>query len=320
IDAEDEITAAIAPLGGSVTLSEYTHAGEVRAEAKERVATVGVDLQDPNLKVARDGRQRWLVAKGDAQRWWEASKAFWATQNIELLNEMPALGVLETVWIEDRSTIPMTSIFSKPFALLYSTSLRDQYVMRIEPGVEPGTSEIYITHRGLQQEQVGETTQWLPRAPEVELEVAMLKRFALYAGAKSATVATLSIDKAGKFVYAKLNKKSDSEAELQVALEFANSWRRVGNALFQMEIDVEDFNRAKGDFYVSGKLAEQEVPRGLLARIFSKNEVPKPTPFVVKLVGKGESTQVLLTDRTGVVMRGYGAETFLEQLQQQINK
>ncbi len=64
----------------------------------------------------------------------------------------------------------------------YPTSERDKFRTRLERGTEPGTTEIYISHRGMeevytsQQSENMPDTRWQPRPPDPELEAEMLGR------------------------------------------------------------------------------------------------------------------------------------------------
>jgi outer membrane protein assembly factor BamC len=68
---------------------------------------------------------------------------------------------------------------------LYSTSERDKFRTRIEKGPN-GTVEVYISHRGAQEQLVGSSkdqTVWTPRPADPELEAEFLSRLMQRLGA-----------------------------------------------------------------------------------------------------------------------------------------
>jgi outer membrane protein assembly factor BamC len=77
---------------------------------------------------------------------------------------------------------------------VYSTAERDKFRTRLEPGSTPGTTDIFISHRGMYEIFVSEgkdQTKWQPRPPDPELEAEMLRRLMIRLGSeeKRATAA-----------------------------------------------------------------------------------------------------------------------------------
>jgi len=122
-----------------------------------------------NARLERSGSQRWLVVKGEADAVWNVVKEFWQEMGFLVSVEVPESGVMETDWAENRANIPqdiIRSILSKVLDSLYSTGTRDKFRTRLEKGSEPGTTEIYISHRGMNELYINETksdTRWQPR-------------------------------------------------------------------------------------------------------------------------------------------------------------
>ncbi len=71
-----------------------------------------------------------------------------------IASEQPAVGVMETDWAENRAEVPndlFRKYIGKYIDVFYSTYKRDKFRTRIERGTEPGTVEIYVSHRGMEQ-------------------------------------------------------------------------------------------------------------------------------------------------------------------------
>jgi outer membrane protein assembly factor BamC len=91
-----------------------------------------------------------------------AAEAVLGRFGLHLAQELPAAGIMETEWNENRAKIPQDFIrntIGKVFDSVYSSGERDKFRTRIERRAD-GSSEIYISHRGVQEVTVGaeETT------------------------------------------------------------------------------------------------------------------------------------------------------------------
>src|SRR4051794_3867857 len=104
--------------------------------------------------IARAGNERWLVVKATPEQAWSQVRKFWTDTGFVIAQEQPALGVMETDWAENRAEIPQDMLrkyVGKYLDVFYATYKRDKFRTRIERGLEPGTVEIYISHRGMEQ-------------------------------------------------------------------------------------------------------------------------------------------------------------------------
>ena len=87
------------------------------------------------------------------------------------MREDPATGILETDWVENRAAIPqgpIRRVIGRVVDQMYSSAYRDRYRMRLERGEKPGTTELFITHQGVEEivqsdSDESETTKWGPR-------------------------------------------------------------------------------------------------------------------------------------------------------------
>ena len=241
----------------------------------------------PNIdktRIERSGGQRWLVVSGTAEKVWETVKTFWQENGLLLKLELPDAGVMETDWAENRAKLPQDFIrntLGKLLDSLYSTGERDKFRTRLEPGTEPGTIEIYISHRGMVEKIVGKTedlqTRWEPRPADPELEAEMLRRLMVRFGTeeKRATTA-LAANQAKTQERAKLAKASDGSSALEIQDPFDRAWRRIGLALDRVGFTVEDRDRSKGIYFVRyvDPEADNKKDEGWLTKlnIFSSQE------------------------------------------------
>lgn len=237
---------------GSETFSRYI---------RERKGLAGA-ASDPivlpkvkDIRIERAGTQRWLVVPGNAQKLWPQIKAFWQENGFIINVEQPETGVMETDWAEDRAKIPqdfLRNAIGAVFDDVYSTAERDKFRTRLEPGSEPDTTEVYISHRGMYEVYVTEgkdQTRWQPRPSDPELEAAMLRKLMVSLGAEEGT-AKAAVEVPQKQERAKIAKTAEGDNALELSESFDRAWRRVGLALDRTGFTVEDRDRSKGLYFV----------------------------------------------------------------------
>lgn len=212
------------------------------------------------VRLARAGSERWLVVKGDPEKLWPVVKEFWQENGFLIRVEMPEAGVMETDWAENRAKIPDDVIrrtVGRVIDGMYSTGERDKFRTRMERGAEPGTIEIYITHRGMVEELTGsgvtkevDSSKWMPRPADPELEAEFLSRLMVRLGVEQERAKAVLASGAATAERAKMVKTAAGTATLELYEPFDRAWRRVGVALDRTGFTVEDRDRSKGLYYV----------------------------------------------------------------------
>lgn len=238
---------------GTETFSAYSNDRTSLARAGLPEATA---LSSDKLRVERDGTQRWLVVEGTPDKLWPVIKDFWQNIGFTLSLEMPEAGIMETDWNENRAKLPQDIIrgtIGKALDFMYSTSERDKFRTRLEKGSTPGTTEIYISHRGMAEVYTNEgrsETRWQPRAADPELEAEMLQRILVRLGADAERAKTLLASEQKQESRARLQQGAGGVGQIVVQEPFDRTWRRVGLALDRVNFTVEDRDRTKGIYYV----------------------------------------------------------------------
>ncbi|NDF80491.1 MAG: outer membrane protein assembly factor BamC, partial [Betaproteobacteria bacterium] len=86
--------------------------------------------QAGDVRIVRNGTQRYLVIPRSADSVWEPLREFWKDNGFVLTTDQPELGIMETDWAENRAKLPMDFIrkaVGKMFDSLYSTGERDRF-------------------------------------------------------------------------------------------------------------------------------------------------------------------------------------------------
>jgi outer membrane protein assembly factor BamC len=219
-----------------------------------------------NVKLERYSDQRWLVVRGEPERVWPVVREFWIDSGYRLLREQPEVGLMETDWYEDRAKIPQDLVrrtIGRVLDGMYSYPRRDKFRTRLEKGVEPGTTEIYVSNRNVEEVLLGrdggDATKWVSHPADRELEAEMLTRIMAKLGGGDTKVVQASAPLPGR--RGATPPPSATEARnavlenngsgpLVVNDSFDRAWRRVGLALDRVGFTVEDRDRSKGLFYV----------------------------------------------------------------------
>ena len=290
--------------GSSATLSTYE--GGKTAGTTDKSAKV---LPTNNkIKLERDGSQRWLKINMPAEELWLQVKDFWQETGFILKIDAPEAGLMETDWAENRAKLPqdfLRNSIGKLFDGLYSTAERDKFRTRLERGKEAGTTEVYISHRGMQEVYTSELkkdTRWQPRKADTELETEMLLRLANRLGSEDVRAQADAQPKPED--RAKLSKAADGKSQLNVLEDFERAWRRVGLALDRVGFTVDDRDRSKGVYFVSYVDPQDDnklKPKGFFARLFGSGDSKpgKQDQYRILVSDAGESTAVRVQDKGG---------------------
>ncbi len=236
---------------GTATYSDYNKDRTAKARAASSSAVLP---KIDNVRLERAGTQRWIVVPGAPEQLWQTVRDFWQETGFIINVERPEAGVMETDWSENRAKIPQTGItgfLGRALDSLYSNSERDKFRTRLERGEQPGTTEIYISHRGMEEIYISEDRNqlgWQPRPPDPDLEAEMLRRLMVRFGVEEERAKTQIA--AGKVeLQARLNRSAEGDT-LTLNDPFDRAWRRVGLALDRVGFTVEDRDRSKGLYFV----------------------------------------------------------------------
>lgn len=294
---------------GSATLSTYNaeRGGAVRAGTTDVLPNVA------KVRIERAGSERWLAVPEAPEKIWPVVKEFWQGLGFLVKIDQPDVGVMETDWAENRAKIPgspIRNLLGKVLDSAYSTGERDKFRTRLERGSAPGTTEIYISHRGMIEvftSQSKDNTVWQPRAPDPELEAEFLRRLMLRFGVEDTRAKAELADGDAKLERAKLVRAANSSGTLELSDTFDRAWRRVGLALDRVGFTVEDRDRSKGHYfvrYVDPQIDGQRGPdkdKGFLSKLaFWKRDTSaikaEQYRVLVKQAGSVSEVQVLNKD------------------------
>ncbi|MGH8729076.1 MAG: outer membrane protein assembly factor BamC [Burkholderiales bacterium] len=312
---------------GTATYSAYN---KDRSEGPRPGSTDLLPIGGDEARIERAGSQRWLVVKGTPEQVWPVVKEFWKETGFLIKEEVPEAGIIETDWAENRAAIPQDGIrkvLGKVLDRVYSTPERDKFRTRIERGVE-GTSEIYVSHRGMYEIYVTEgqdTTMWQPRPADPSLEAEMLHRLMVRFGVEE-TRATALLKENNVNERATLVKNGKGPASLSLDEGFDRAWRRVGLALDRVGFTVEDRDRSQGLYfvrYVDPEVDSYKKPDGILSKLIFWDTEPdkdktKSHQYRIVVKEEEEKSQIAVLSKDGKPAKAETANKILGLLYSQL--
>ncbi|WP_410498279.1 outer membrane protein assembly factor BamC [Chitinibacter sp. S2-10] len=274
--------------------------------------------QASNARIVVQDGIRFIEAQMPAEKAWEDVKDFWLANGFILTTENPAIGVMETDWLQNRADLPtdlVTKLFRKVADQFVSTDSVDKYRARIERSEKPDTVNIYITHRGMveiaKEGSASNTNQWqgttwTPSEPKPELE-AEIMALMLQSFGTNAQAAQEAVQPAKNLPTRAALSASKQEIELMDSYDRA--WRRVGLAFDRIGYNVQDRNRSTGIYTVQraatdiDKESESSYFDSLAFWKDDKQTQAKSAKqaFEIKLTQQDKKTVLSITSKEGAV-------------------
>ena len=320
-------------LQDSLPIAEGDATGSQFATEAQAQPDTGVLPEVEDVRIGRSGQERWLVVTAAPESVWPKIRNFWIDQGFSLASETPDVGVMETDWAEKRTPLPagmLKGFVNRLSDSFYGVSHRDRYRTRLERGIESGTTEVYISHRGAEQIVVGDETPdaqreglgervWQIRPNDPGLEAEMLARLMIFLGVDEARATALATESVPEEPRAQIVRDANGTIALSVREGFSPAWRRVGLALDRAGFTVEDRDRSRGVYFLRYAAEDTEEQEGWLSRLkfwgSDDSAGPEPGTYLVNLVEEGsDTTRVVVLDQDGEREMGTVGERILTVL------
>lgn len=253
---------------GSTNYSSYSQAQEGQEVGVEKVL-----VTPDGVRLEKAGAQRWLVVNSPAEKVWPVILEFWTDQGFAVRSENAQLGVMETEWIDTEAIKKdekndLGDKVDKWLDKLSNFTDKKKFRTRIDRGNQPGTTEIYMTHRSVSATPDDDKNKTNTRYGKIdtgykvedkatvaqdvrdaELDAELLRRLMVKLGVaeqKSKEIIAQGVT----LKRAEVVKEADGSATLKLNDPFDRAWRRVGLALDRVGFVIEDKDRSNGIFFV----------------------------------------------------------------------
>lgn len=316
---------------GTATYSDFLNSKKISSQSSN-IANSNVMPTVENVGLKREGDQRWLVIESTPQLVWPNVVSFWQENGILLIEQDPTVGIMKTGWLENRADIAsdfITNSIRRVFDGIYSAATRDQYRVRLEEGEKPGTTEVYLTHFGMEEQFAASSgsndtdrTVWIPRGTDVSLEAEMLRRLMIHLGVKEGRAESLVAKKAEQRKQRSNLVKNANETKLIVKEGFARSWRLAGLALDRVGFAVEDRDRSSGIYYVryNDPMADVETDESWLSKLkfWDGGDVEEDARYQIFVQSGATTTEIIVMDPEGNKLLTDTAARILTLIHEQI--
>ena len=311
---------------------------------------VSTDVSDYSLQ--QNGGERWLLAQETPSNVWPQVRQFLSEYRMPVASESATLGEIETGWLaQDADNALMRRLLPAVGAarraaeqtqripdrapdVLPSTSERglqgtelsiggqeQRFRLRVEPGVQSGTSEIKVLH--MQRSQGTERSDWPDRSDNANLERAVLAELEAYLNQAEGlvSVALSTADDAPSAGRSSLVQDGAGNPVLNINADFNRAWAAVGQALARADIQIDDLNRTAGVYYINpGQSATEERP-GFFGRLFGRDkpEDSQAQRTQVRLTPMGSQVQVTVEDNIDTSSDSSQASALLGRIHENLN-
>jgi len=311
------------PIPGVRSTAPYSEFISDKKNTPGQAAAVIPDAS-ADMHLEREGRNRWLVVKAEPDVLWPKVRQFVLSNGLLISRENAQTGVIETDWAENRAKVgtPVQRVLAKWMASLYSTGTRDRFRIRLERGKDPNTTEVYLSHQGMEEVVASGSgsdhiaTMWQGRPTDPDLETEMLRLLMTHLGAKEPAVADVAA--APQVERARITRAGD-RLLLNVQDDLDRSWRRVGLSLDRIGFTVEDRDRSKGIYYVRYIDPDKEGQKpGFFSRLFGGKEKAPQELYQILLKPADGGTDVAVLDKDGAPDKSKIGERILSLLHEQL--
>ena len=276
----------------------YTVPGEAKSykdfknqqNSTAKPAEIGIKRTD--MKIIKSGALRWLVVKKDRKILWPHVMDFWEDMGFEVRKSSKRTGIMETEWIKtsdlNQNKGSALTRFDQWLDNMSGFADRRKFRTRVEPGQEPGTTEIYLSqrsaasgtmdHERILAERRGSSSTprdkyELPeyiddekpkkgkidiseerKLDDFEIDSELLTRLMIKLGASDLDAKNI-VKNPTTQVHAEFITQ-DNGNYIKLKDPFDRSWRRLSLALDIIGFMTEDKNRSDGILYVRYKNIE----------------------------------------------------------------
>lgn len=220
-----------------------------------------------DFSIQRSSEQSWILAQRIPAQVWNMSQAYFEELGFVIGEERAHVGEFSTAWL-NATDMPETT----REALHLGKGQDARFRVRIEPGVQRNTSEIFVdsaTRKGSRESAWGAGKG----APEAGLALTGLERFFNQAdsqGQSYSLLASREFDAPRRVALIEAGEGGLQVLRLDAGMEQA--WSGVGRALGAAGIYVDDIDRSQGVFFIDlERRAEQKEP-GFFKRMFTSKK------------------------------------------------
>ncbi|SFO95263.1 outer membrane protein assembly factor BamC [Pseudomonas borbori] len=262
-----------------------------------RPQALAVRADASEFSLQKSGESRWLVAQRVPAEVWPIARQFFDDNGFRVVDERPQTGEFSTDW--QRFDALPASVARSLSGVTADSETRVR--VRIEPGVQRNTSEIFVVSA---ERAAGSTAEvaFTTRSANSSLDAALLDAMLVSLARSAEQGGSVSLLAARDFdapSRVSLSEDGNGNPVLNLGADFDRAWSGVGRSLEMADVRIDDLNRSLGVYYINlaeGAQNKDEEP-GFFAGLFGgkpdKEEIEaRAERYQVRLTPVGDSVQV----------------------------
>nr|WP_314478793.1 outer membrane protein assembly factor BamC [uncultured Pseudomonas sp.] len=279
--------------------------------------------QASDYSLQRSGNSRWVLAQHAPAEVWPVARQFFEDNGFRIAEERPQTGEFSTTW--QRFDELSASLGQRLASTASSNDSEVRVRVRMEPGVQRNTSEVYVVTverpagSSAEPDFPSSSTNTGADALLVDELLASMNRSAEKGGSVS-LLAERDFDVPNRV---SLSEDGSGNPVLNVGADLDRAWSSVGRALEQGgQWRVEDINRSLGLYYInlSEKPEDKESKPGFFSRVFGSEPTKEEREaraerYQVRLSKVGENVQVTVEKNINTVAPADVARRVLSAIQ-----
>ena len=256
-----------------------------------------------DYSLQKTGDSRWVLAQHVPSEVWSVAMQFFQDNGFRIDEQRPQTGEFTTAWQQagELSSPIARHVTSSGLAADSETRLR----VRIEPGVQRNTSEIYVVSAN---RPAGSTANvdFTQNSVNTGLDAGLVDEMLISMSRSAEKGGSVSLLAARDFdtpARVTLSEDGSGNPVLSLTEDLDRAWSSVGRALEQGDWRVEDINRTLGLYYINlaEKAEKKDEKPGFFSGLFggkpSKEEVEaRAQRYQVRLSKVGDSVQVTVEE------------------------
>lgn len=227
---------------------------------------------DQSVVIQSMNESSWVVVDAGVSEVWPRLRQYWLENDIELAQEDPASGLLDTNW----------------FIRDGNTETQEKFRLIVGPGFQDASSEVSLIHISVpQDEALSERVTWPNQSMDIVYATEVLGEISIYLANEmrnyqSSTVSFLAGNASSEGRASILSE--DGINMLHLRADYERSWAAVGRALERAEIEIVEEDLDAGFFsVVYGETLEEVEEPGFIGRLLSVGRGAERNPFSVFL-------------------------------------
>lgn len=300
-------------------VADDTVKGEYEVPRPQPISAMA-DASDYSLQ--KSGDSRWIMAQRPPAEVWPVAVQFFQDNGFRIDEQRPQTGEFTTAW--QQSNELSANMAKRLQAGGVAADGESRIRVRIEPGVQRNTSEVYVVSAA---RPAGSTAnvEFTNRSVNSGVDAALVDEMLASMSRISEKGGSVSLLAARDYdtpSRVSLTEDGSGNVVLNLGEDLDRAWASVGRALEQGPWRVEDINRSLGLYYinVAEKAEKKDEERGFFSKLFgsepTKEEIEtRAERYQVRLSKVGDNVQVTVEKNINTVAPAETARKVLGVIQ-----